>query len=174
MRKGESLAIVGESGSGKSTLARLLFRLYEIEYGSIKIYDFDVKNVTQNSLRKFIGIVPQDTVLFNSTILFNLTYGSYYLTKWEELGKEKEKDQKEGLYNVILNACKKAHIFEFINNLNDKFDTLVGEKGFKLSGGEKQRISLARSLIQDAQIIVFDEATSSLDSIAENVIQNSL
>ena len=155
--EGKTLAVVGPSGSGKSTLARLLFRFYDVNIGNILVDDHDIKDLTQKSLRKSIGVVPQDTVLFNDTIGYNIAYG------------RTEASQAE-----IENAAKLAKIHDFIEALPDKYDTQVGERGLKLSGGEKQRVAIARTILKNPNILIFDEATSALDSHKEKEIQNSL
>ncbi|MBL7002415.1 MAG: ABC transporter ATP-binding protein/permease [Gammaproteobacteria bacterium] len=154
---GKKLALVGASGSGKSTIARLVFRFYDINSGSIKIAGQQISQVTQQSLREHIGIVPQDTVLFNDSIAYNIAYA--------KSGASQEEIEK---------ATKAADIHDFIISLPDGYDTIVGERGLKLSGGEKQRISIARVLLKDPEILVFDEATSSLDSHSESNILKSL
>jgi ATP-binding cassette subfamily B protein len=154
---GTTTAVVGHSGSGKSTLSRLLFRFYDVNGGSITIDGQDVRAVTQESLRKAIGIVPQDTVLFNDTIEYNIAYGRPDASKAD-----------------IVAAAKAAHIHEFIESLPDGYATVVGERGLKLSGGEKQRVAIARTLLKDPAILIFDEATSALDSRAEQAIQQEL
>lgn len=154
---GKTLAIVGSSGAGKSTIARLLFRFYDINSGSITIDGQDIRGVTQSSLRKAIGIVPQDTVLFNDTIYYNIAYGD-----------------NSASYDEVIAASKNAHIHEFITSLPEEYETQVGERGLKLSGGEKQRIAIARTLLKNPSIYVFDEATSSLDTKTEKLIQASL
>lgn len=154
---GKKVAVVGASGAGKSTLSRLLFRFYDVDHGHIFIDDQDIAEVTQQSLRANIGIVPQDTVLFNDTILFNLSYARPDATQAE-----------------IINAARKAHIHHFIESLPDGYDTVVGERGLKLSGGEKQRVAIARAILKGPRILIFDEATSSLDSHAEREIQKAL
>lgn len=154
---GKKVAVVGPSGAGKSTLARLLFRFYEVDDGKIVIDDQNIAAVTQQSMRAAIGIVPQDTVLFNDTILFNLSYARPAASETE-----------------IINAARKAHIHHFIESLPDGYETVVGERGLKLSGGEKQRVAIARAILKDPRILIFDEATSSLDSHAEMEIQKAL
>jgi ABC-type transport system involved in Fe-S cluster assembly fused permease/ATPase subunit len=154
---GSTTAVVGHSGSGKSTLSRLLFRFYDINGGSITIDGQDVRDVTQESLRKAIGIVPQDTVLFNDTIEYNIAYGKPGAAKDE-----------------IVAAAKTAYIHDFIESLPDGYATMVGERGLKLSGGEKQRVAIARTLLKNPSILIFDEATSALDSRAEQAIQAQL
>ncbi|HJD61101.1 MAG TPA: ABC transporter ATP-binding protein/permease [Rickettsia endosymbiont of Columbicola hoogstraali] len=154
---GKTLAIVGSSGAGKSTISRLLFRFYDINSGSITIDGQDIRGVTQSSLRKSIGIVPQDTVLFNDTIYYNIAYGD-----------------NSASYDEVIAASKNAHIHEFITSLPEGYETQVGERGLKLSGGEKQRIAIARTLLKNPTIYVFDEATSSLDTKTEKLIQASL
>ena len=154
---GTTTAVVGHSGSGKSTLARLLFRFYDVNTGAILIDGQDLRSVTQSSLRSAIGIVPQDTVLFNDTIGYNIGYGRPGATQYE-----------------IVAAARAAYIHDFIVSLPDGYDTMVGERGLKLSGGEKQRVAIARALLKDPSILVFDEATSALDSQAEQAIQAQL
>ena len=154
---GKTLAVVGHSGSGKSTLSRLLFRFYEVDGGRISIDDQDIRSVTQASLRRAIGIVPQDTVLFNDTIEYNIAYGRPGASRAE-----------------VEAAAKAAHIHDFIISTPDGYDTVVGERGLKLSGGEKQRVAIARTLLKNPAILIFDEATSALDSAAEAAIQNEL
>ena len=154
---GKTLAIVGESGAGKSTISRLLFRFYDVTEGAIFIDGQDIRNVTQESLRKVIGVVPQDTVLFNDTIYYNIAYGS---PEAESMAVEK--------------AAKHAHIDTFIKTLPEGYNTLVGERGLKLSGGEKQRVAIARTLLKNPSIFLFDEATSSLDTKTEKEIQKNL
>ncbi len=154
---GTTCAVVGATGSGKSTLGRLLFRFYEVQSGRVLIDGQDVQAVTQHSLRAAIGIVPQDTVLFNDTIEYNIGYGRPGASRAE-----------------IVAAARMAHIHEFIESLPDGYRTLVGERGLKLSGGEKQRVAIARTLLKNPPILVLDEATSALDSRTERVIQSEL
>lgn len=154
---GRNLAVVGHSGSGKSTLARLLFRFYDITTGRILINGQDINHVTQQSLRKAVGIVPQDTVLFNDSIYYNIAYGRPRASREE-----------------VLEAARSAHIHDFIESLPDKYETTVGERGLKLSGGEKQRVAIARAILKEPAILIFDEATSALDSNSEKAIQAEL
>ena len=154
---GKKVAVVGSSGSGKSTLARLLFRFYDVNRGRITIDGQDLRDVTQTSVRAALGVVPQDTVLFNDTIFYNVSYGRPGASREE-----------------VENAARVAHIADFIARLPDKWETTVGERGLKLSGGEKQRVSIARTLLKNPPIMVFDEATSALDSHTEKSIQAEL
>lgn len=154
---GKKIAIVGPSGSGKSTVARLMFRFYDISSGNILIDGQDISTVTQQSLRQAIGIVPQDTVLFNDTIFYNIQYA-----------------KPQANHNEVVQAAKLAHIHEFIQSLPQGYDTVVGERGLKLSGGEKQRVAIARVILKNPKILIFDEATSSLDSHSEQTILESL
>jgi len=154
---GHNVAVVGHSGSGKSTLARLLFRFYDITSGQIAVNGQDIRNITQKSLRAAIGIVPQDSVLFNDSIYYNIAYGRPEATREE-----------------VLAAAKAAHIHDFIESLPAKYDTTVGERGLKLSGGEKQRVAIARAILKNPAILIFDEATSALDSKSEKAIQAEL
>ena len=154
---GTTTAVVGHSGSGKSTLSRLLYRFYEVNSGSITIDGQDLRDITQDSLRHAIGIVPQDTVLFNDSIEYNIAYGRPGASKDE-----------------IIAAARAASIHDFIASLPDGYGTMVGERGLKLSGGEKQRVAIARTLLKDPAIMIFDEATSALDSKAEQAIQAQL
>jgi ATP-binding cassette subfamily B protein len=154
---GRKVAVVGPSGSGKSTLARLLFRFYDVNTGHITIDGQDIRDVQQASVRAALGVVPQDTVLFNDTILYNISYGRPGASRDEVVG-----------------AARVAHIADFIERLPDKWETTVGERGLKLSGGEKQRVSIARTILKDPPILVFDEATSALDSRTEKSIQAEL
>ena len=154
---GKTVAVVGHSGAGKSTLSRLLYRFYDATEGAILIDGQNIRDVSQQSVRRAIGIVPQDTVLFNDTIYYNIAYG--------RPGAEKED---------VIRAAKHAHIHEFIESLPDGYDTMVGERGLKLSGGEKQRVAIARTILKAPAILVFDEATSALDSATEKNIQAEL
>ena len=154
---GTTTAVVGHSGSGKSTLSRLLFRFYDVNGGGISIDGQDLRAMTQESLRRAIGIVPQDTVLFNDTIEYNIAYGKPGASKAD-----------------IIAAARAASIHDFIETLPDGYATMVGERGLKLSGGEKQRVAIARTLLKDPAILIFDEATSALDSKAEQAIQAQL
>jgi ATP-binding cassette subfamily B protein len=154
---GQKVAVVGHSGAGKSTLSRLLYRFYEVSGGRVLIDGQDLRQLTQASLREAIGIVPQDTVLFNNSIHYNLAYGRPDASREE-----------------IERAAELAHIREFIESLPQGWDTLVGERGLKLSGGEKQRVAIARAMLKRPRILIFDEATSSLDSKTEQAIQHTL
>ncbi|MBZ9600613.1 ABC transporter ATP-binding protein/permease [Phyllobacterium sp. KW56] len=154
---GKTVAIVGPSGAGKSTLSRLLFRFYDIQNGSITIDGQDIRDVTQDSLRSAIGMVPQDTVLFNDTIAYNIRYGRITATEAE-----------------MRNAAELAQIGPFIETLPEGYDAMVGERGLKLSGGEKQRVAIARTILKAPPILILDEATSALDSATEHEIQSAL
>lgn len=154
---GKTVAVVGPSGAGKSTLARLLYRFYDVRQGRITIDGQDLRDVTQDSLRRAIGIVPQDTVLFNDTVAYNIGYGNT------------EADQ-----DAIVRAAKAARIHDFIERTPKGYATMVGERGLKLSGGEKQRVAIARALLKNPPIMVLDEATSALDSATERAIQAEL
>ncbi|KFN45338.1 hypothetical protein N790_10165 [Arenimonas malthae CC-JY-1] len=154
---GGTLAVVGHSGSGKSTLSRLLYRFYEIQSGAIRIDGQDLRELAQDSVRAAIGIVPQDTVLFNDTIRYNIRYGRPGASDAE-----------------VEAAARSAHIHDFILSLPDGYDSEVGERGLKLSGGEKQRVAIARALLKNPAILIFDEATSALDSASEQAIQDEL
>lgn len=157
IKAGTTTAVVGHSGSGKSTLSRLLFRFYDIQSGKITIDGQDISQYQQSSLRKLIGIVPQDTVLFNDSIGYNISYGKPGASQEEVEG-----------------AARTAHIHDFIMSLPDGYKTAVGERGLKLSGGEKQRVAIARTLLKNPALIIFDEATSALDSKTENAIQSEI
>ncbi len=154
---GKRVAVVGHSGSGKSTLARLLYRFYDVDGGAIRINDADIRQLTQTSLRAAIGIVPQDTVLFNDTLYYNIQYGRPTASQEE-----------------VIAAAKAAHLHTFVEQLPDGYQTRVGERGLKLSGGEKQRVAIARALLKNPPILIFDEATSALDSKTEQAIQAEL
>ena len=154
---GHTLAVVGSSGAGKSTLSRLLFRFYDVTSGSVRINGTDVRDLTQTSLRRHIGIVPQDTVLFNDSILYNIAYGNPKASQAQ-----------------IIAAAKAARIHDFVSSLPDGYDTQVGERGLKLSGGEKQRVAIARTLLKNPPILILDEATSALDTRTEREIQDEL
>lgn len=154
---GRTVAVVGPSGSGKSTLARLLYRFYDVNSGGIRIDGQDIREVTQASLRQAIGIVPQDTVLFNDSIEYNILYG-----------------RPDAGHGAAVAAARAAHIHAFIERLPQGYATVVGERGLKLSGGEKQRVAIARTLLKDPPILIFDEATSALDSANERAIQAEL
>ena len=157
VKDGETVAIVGPSGSGKSTIGRLLFRFYDVDKGALLIDGQDVRDITQDSLRRAIGVVPQDTVLFNDTIGYNIGYGD-----------------PTASMEQIMEAAKRAQIHDFVMSLPDQYDTTVGERGLKLSGGEKQRVGIARTLLKNPPILLLDEATSALDSQTESEIQGAL
>ncbi|MBL8448233.1 MAG: ATP-binding cassette domain-containing protein, partial [Zoogloeaceae bacterium] len=154
---GHTVAVVGHSGSGKSTLARLLYRFYDVQAGAVRVNGVDVRGLTQASLRAAIGIVPQDTVLFNDTLLYNIQYG-----------------RPEASREEVEAAARAAQLEGFIQRLPDGYETRVGERGLKLSGGEKQRVAIARALLKNPAILIFDEATSALDSKTEKAIQAQL
>ena len=154
---GKTVAVVGPSGSGKSTLARLLFRFYDVQAGHVWIAGQDIREVTQSSVRHAVGIVPQDTVLFNDTVAYNIAYG-----------------QPGASHEQVVAAAKAARIHDFIEATPQGYATRVGERGLKLSGGEKQRVAIARTLLKNPPILIFDEATSALDSANERAIQNEL
>ncbi len=154
---GSKVAVVGHSGAGKSTLARLLYRFYDVSRGAIIINGSDIRAVRQGSLRGAIGIVPQDTVLFNDTIYYNIQYG-----------------RPEAAHEEVIEAARAAHVHDFIESLPDKYQARVGERGLKLSGGEKQRVAIARAILKNPSILIFDEATSALDSETEKSIQGEL
>jgi ATP-binding cassette subfamily B protein len=149
--------VVGHSGSGKSTLARLLYRFYDVTAGAIAVNGLDVRECRQAGLRAAIGIVPQDTVLFNDTILYNIRYGRPQASDAE-----------------VIEAARAAHIHDFVQSLPAGYETTVGERGLKLSGGEKQRVAIARAVLKNPRILIFDEATSALDSKSEKAIQSEL
>ncbi|MBW3227681.1 ABCB family ABC transporter ATP-binding protein/permease [Marinobacter adhaerens] len=154
---GHKIAVVGASGAGKSTLARLLFRFYDVDQGAIRIDGQDIRQVTQDSLRSAIGVVPQDTVLFNDTLYRNLAYGRPEATEEE-----------------VYRAARMAHLEDFIHSLPEGYETKVGERGLKLSGGEKQRVAIARVILKNPPLLILDEATSSLDSLSEQAILTAL
>ena len=148
---------MGPTGAGKSTISRLLFKFYNPKKGNIYINDTNINKISQESLRKIIGVVPQDTVLFNDTIYYNIAYGNTDSTKEE-----------------VISAAKNADIHNFITILPDGYETIVGERGLKLSGGEKQRVAIARTILKNPKIFFFDEATSALDTSTEKEIQKNL
>ena len=154
---GGKVAVVGASGAGKSTLARLLYRFYDVTGGAVRVNGVDIRDATQSSLRAAIGIVPQDTVLFNDTIYYNIQYGRPDATREE-----------------VVAAAQAAHIHDFIQSLPEGYEAKVGERGLKLSGGEKQRVAIARAILKNPRILIFDEATSALDSKSEKSIQAEL
>jgi len=157
IKPGQKVAIVGASGSGKSTIAKLLFRFYDPSHGIIKINGMDIKRYSLDSLRQQFGVVPQDTVLFNDTIYYNIAYGN-----------------PEAKPEQVYQAAEAAHLKSFIDRLPAGYETLVGERGLKVSGGEKQRIAIARVLLKNPALLLFDEATSALDTAAERVINEAL
>ena len=154
---GKKVALVGPTGAGKSTISRLLFRFYDPKEGAVYVNNQNIKDISQQSLRKMIGVVPQDTVLFNDTIYYNISYGN-----------------PEASEEQIYEAAKSADIHNFVMNLPDGYQTIVGERGLKLSGGEKQRVAIARAILKNPSIFFFDEATSALDSTTEKEIQKNL
>ena len=154
---GKTIAVVGPSGAGKSTISRLLFRFYDVQEGSVSVNGQDVRNITQQSLRKSIGMVPQDTVLFNDTLAYNIRYGRTDASEEE-----------------VMQAAEMAQIGGFISSLPQGLDTMVGERGLKLSGGEKQRVAIARTILKAPPILILDEATSALDTATEQEIQSAL
>jgi len=154
---GKKVAIVGPTGAGKSTISRLLFKFYDPKAGGIYINNININKISQESLRQIIGVVPQDTVLFNDTIYYNIAYGNTEATK-----------------EAVINAAQNADIHDFISALPDGYETIVGERGLKLSGGEKQRVAIARTILKNPKIFFFDEATSALDSSTEKEIQKNL
>jgi ATP-binding cassette subfamily B protein len=157
VRAGNTVAIVGPSGAGKSTISRILFRFYDVLDGAVRIDGQDIREVTQASLRAAIGIVPQDTVLFNDTVGYNIRYG-----------------RPEASDEEMKEAARLAQIDAFVRALPDGYETMVGERGLKLSGGEKQRVAIARTILKGPKILLFDEATSALDTKTERGIQKSL
>jgi ATP-binding cassette subfamily B protein len=157
IKPSEKIALVGPSGAGKSTITKLLFRFYDVERGKIRIDDQRINKVTQESLRENLALVPQEPILFHRTIMDNIRYG-----------------RRDATDEEVIEAAKKAHAHEFIENLPEGYDTFVGERGVKLSGGERQRVAIARAILKDAPILVLDEATSSLDSESEALIQDAL
>ena len=157
VKKGQTVAIVGPSGAGKSTIANLLPRFYDVTGGAIRIDGVDVRDVTFTSLRENIGLVPQDTMLFNASVRENILYGRLDATEQE-----------------IIDAAKAANVFEFIEKLPNGFDTIVGERGNSLSGGQRQRIAIARAILKNPSILILDEATSALDTESEKIVQEAL
>jgi ABC-type multidrug transport system fused ATPase/permease subunit len=157
VKPGQSLAIVGPTGAGKSTISRLLFRFYDANSGSIRVDGTDIRDIAQDSLRAAIGVVPQDTVLFNDTIRYNIAYGRPGATEAE-----------------IEEAARLAQVHDFVLRLPDGYETRVGERGLKLSGGEKQRVAIARTILKNPRILILDEATSALDTRTEQEIQLAL
>jgi len=154
---GKKVAIVGPTGAGKSTISRLLFKFYDPKGGGIYINNININKISQESLRQIIGVVPQDAVLFNDTIYYNIAYGNTEATK-----------------EKVISAAHNADIHDFISTLPDGYETIVGERGLKLSGGEKQRVAIARTILKNPKIFFFDEATSALDSSTEKEIQKNL
>ena len=157
IKAGERIGLVGHSGAGKSTLINLLLKVFNPDFGEILVDDKNIADVTFDSLRENIALIPQDPMLFHRTIFENISYGKFNASKEE-----------------VIEAAKKAYIHDFIANLPDTYETLVGERGIKLSGGQRQRIAIARAILKNAPILILDEATSSLDSEAESQIQNSI
>jgi len=156
IKSGETVALVGSSGAGKTTVVKLLMRFYDVDKGRIIIDDGDIRRFNKSDLRSFIGIVPQETILFNETIAYNIGYGL-----------------PEIKIEAIKRAAKIANLSDFIESLPQKYETLVGERGIKLSGGQRQRLSIARVVLSKPEIIIFDEATSQLDSESENLVQEA-
>ena len=157
INKGEVVAIVGESGSGKSTMADLIPRFFDVDQGKIKIDGQDIKELEKKSLRNLMGIVPQETILFNDTIANNIGYGKKGINK-----------------NDLIKVAKVANALNFIENQPDGFNTVIGDRGVKLSGGQRQRISIARALLKNPPILIMDEATSSLDSESEKKVKKAI
>jgi ATP-binding cassette subfamily B protein len=157
IKPGQKVAIVGKSGSGKSTIAKLLFRFYDVSSGEILIDQQNIKLLSQRSVQSAIGVVPQDTVMFNESIYYNIAYG-----------------RPNASFDEIRRAAKLSYIDSFIDQLPQGYDTIVGERGLKLSGGEKQRLAIARVLLKNPPVLIFDEATSSLDSYSEKMVQKAL
>ena len=155
-KKGEVIALVGHSGAGKSTLVALLARLYDPQRGAIYIDGTDIKELKLQSLRSFIAIVSQEMILFNATVRDNIAYGKQKVSEAE-----------------IVDAAKKAYAYDFVDKFPKKFETIIGDRGLKLSGGEKQRIAIARAILKNAPILVLDEATSQLDSESENLVKEA-
>ncbi|MFA5337257.1 MAG: ATP-binding cassette domain-containing protein, partial [Candidatus Omnitrophota bacterium] len=156
VKKGQITALVGHSGAGKSTLVSLLPRLYDCQKGMVYVDGKNVKELKLCSLRSFVSVVSQEMVLFNATVRDNIAYGKLEATEEE-----------------IINAAKKAHAYDFISNFPKKFDTIIGDRGFRLSGGEKQRIAIARAILKNAPILILDEATSQLDSQSEKLVKDA-
>jgi ATP-binding cassette subfamily B protein len=156
IKGGESVALVGYSGAGKTTIAKLLMRMYDPQQGAITLDDVNLKNLTKDTLRSKVGIVPQDPLLFNNTVYYNIAYAKNGATKEE-----------------VLEAADAAKVTDFVKKLADGYDTVVGERGIKLSGGQRQRLAIARVLLEKPEILVFDEATSALDSASEKTIQTA-
>jgi ATP-binding cassette subfamily B protein len=154
---GHKVAVVGPTGAGKSTLSRLLFRFYDVTSGSVRIDGHDIRDYTQTSLRAAIGVVPQDTVLFNDTIRYNIAYG-----------------RPGASQDQIEHAARLAQVHDFVQGMPDGYDTRVGERGLKLSGGEKQRVAIARTILKDPRLLILDEATSALDTRTERDIESAL
>ena len=154
---GTTTGIIGSTGAGKTTISRLLFRFYDVDSGEIRLNGWNVAQYTQQSVRRLIGIVPQDTCLFNASVLHNVSYGDV-----------------EAPFSAVEDACRKAQILDFINALPEKWQTKVGERGLKLSGGEKQRVAIARCLLKKPPVVVLDEATSALDTLTEQLVQEAI
>ncbi|MCH2037959.1 MAG: ATP-binding cassette domain-containing protein, partial [Rickettsiales bacterium] len=157
IKAGEKVGLVGQSGAGKSTFVNLLLRYFDVESGMITIDGQDISQVTHESLRKYVGVIPQETILFHRSLIENIRYGRIDATDEE-----------------VIQAAKLAHCHEFITDTKYGYDTIVGERGIRLSGGQRQRIAIARAILKKAPILILDEATSALDSITERLIQESL